>query len=83
MLDALERVRNTRQQARLTNAERLTNLDGAFALKADVAGRRALLIDDVRTTGTTANACAEALLQGGAEAVYLLCYALAGIEGEQ
>ncbi len=77
VLDALERVRNTRQQARLPDAERLVNMDGAFALKADVAGRRVVLVDDVCTTGATANACAAALLAGGAEAVYLLCFAAA------
>ncbi len=81
VVDALERVRNTRQQARLPALERLTNMDGAFALKMDVAGRRVVLVDDVCTTGATANACAAALLKGGAEAVYLLCFAMAG-EGE-
>ena len=77
VLDALSRLRNTSQQARLPDAERLVNMQGAFALKADVAGRRVVLVDDVCTTGATANACAEALLDGGAEAVYLLCFALA------
>ena len=77
VLAALERVRNTRQQARLPDAERLTNMDGAFALKTEVAGRRVVLVDDVCTTGATANACAAALLKGGAEAVYLLCFATA------
>ena len=70
-------MRNTRQQARLPDAERLTNMDGAFALKTEVAGRRVVLVDDVCTTGATANACAAALLKGGAEAVYLLCFATA------
>ncbi len=81
VLDALERVRNTRQQARLPAPERRTNMDGAFALKADVAGRRVVLVDDVCTTGATARACAAALLADGAAAVYLLCFAMAG-EGE-
>ena len=75
VVEALSRVRNTPQQARLSDAERLRNLDGAFALTADVAGKRILLVDDVCTTGTTANACAAALLRGGAAAVCLLCFA--------
>ena len=82
MLAALERVRNTRQQARLYAEER-QNMDGAIALRGDVAGRRILLVDDVCTTGATANACARALLDAGAEAVYLLCFAVAGEGGQR
>lgn len=77
MEEALVRTRNTRQQARLADAERLHNLDGAFAVTADVAGKRVLLVDDVCTTGATANACAGTLLEGGASAVLLVCFALA------
>lgn len=77
MLEALVRTRNTGQQARLSDAERLRNQAGAFALSTDVEGKRTLLVDDVRTTGATANACARALLEGGASSVYLLCFALA------
>jgi len=36
-----------------------------------------LLIDDVLTTGATCNACAQALLDGGAAAVNVLVFALA------
>ena len=75
--EALIRTRNTRQQARLSDAERLHNLDGAFAVAGDVSGRRILLVDDVCTTGATANACAEALLQAGATAVLLACFSQA------
>ena len=75
--DALTRTRNTRQQARLSDEERLHNLDGAFAVTGDVTGQRVLLVDDVCTTGATANACAQALRQGGAEAVLLLCFSQA------
>lgn len=75
--DALTRTRNTRQQARLSDEERLHNLDGAFAVTGDVAGKRVLLVDDVCTTGATANACAAALLEGGASAVLLLCFSQA------
>ena len=77
MVEALSRTRNTRQQARLDDARRLTNQEGAFALARDVAGKRILLVDDVCTTGATANACARTLLDGGAGAVYLLCFAVA------
>ena len=82
VLCAVVRVRNTRQQARLSASERRHNLDGAFALAADVRGKRVVLVDDVCTTGTTANACARCLLDGGAEAVYLLCFAVAAEKEE-
>ena len=77
VVEALARTRNTPQQARLSDAERRHNLDGAFAVTGDVAGKRVLLVDDVCTTGATANACADALLRGGASAVLLLCFAQA------
>ena len=80
VVNAVERTRNTRQQARLSGVERRNNLEGAFALAGDVRGRRLVLVDDVCTTGATANACARLLREGGAEAVYLLCFAVAGKE---
>lgn len=73
-IEALERVRDTRQQARLDEAARRSNQKGAFAVRESVAGRRVILVDDVCTTGSTAMACAEALRVGGAERVVLLCY---------
>ena len=75
--EALVRTRNTLQQARLDEAKRMHNLDGAFAVAGNVAGKRVLLVDDVCTTGATANACAEALLKEGAGAVLLVCFCLA------
>lgn len=77
-VDALERVRNTVQQARLDDKARRQNLRGAFRVNAGVAGRRVILVDDVCTTGSTAKACAKALRAGGATRVFLLCYTRAG-----
>jgi ComF family protein len=68
------RVRDTRPQTGLRGAERRRNVAGAFAVPRPerVRGRRLLLIDDVMTTGATANACAGALKSAGAGGVWVL-----------
>ncbi len=76
----LARVRATRPQVGLSRAGRAENLQGAFRVpqerRAALQGRRVLLVDDVTTTGATANAAARALIRGGAIAVDLLTFAL-------
>ena len=68
------RVRDTPPQTGLRGAERRRNVAGAFAVPRPerVRGRRLLLIDDVMTTGATANACAGALKTAGAAGVWVL-----------
>lgn len=76
---ALKRVKSTRQQVGLTRAQRADNLQGAFKVASQdrplIAGRRVLLIDDVLTTGATANAASRALLRAGAAHVDVLVFA--------
>jgi predicted amidophosphoribosyltransferase len=50
---------------------------GAFAVdeSAELEGRTVVLVDDVLTTGSTANACARALKRAGAERVELVSWA--------
>ncbi len=65
---ALARVRDTRQQAALDRAQRSANVSDAFRVRqpARVSRKAVLLIDDVRTTGATIDACTRALMGGGA-----------------
>lgn len=78
--NALGRARTGRHQAGLSLDERLVNVAGAFrVLEPDnVDGKRVLLVDDVITTGATAAACAQALLDAGAQSVFAV--ALATVE---
>ena len=73
--DTLVRRRATTSQGGKSGRGRRVNVKGAFHVPPRCAqrvqGRRVLLVDDVLTTGATAEACAEALLAQGARAVDL------------
>jgi ComF family protein len=74
---ALRRTRETPPQVGRTRAERARNVAGAFEASARVAGRDVVLVDDVVTTGATADACAAALKAAGARSVNVLALARA------
>jgi predicted amidophosphoribosyltransferase len=65
VFDALRRVRRTRSQTALSLAGRVGNLEGAFAPGRGTPYLPVVLIDDVRTTGATLDACALALRAAG------------------
>jgi ComF family protein len=76
---ALTRRRATKSQGRLSRLARRKNVQGAMAvterLVPRVADCRILLIDDVITTGATAETAAKALISAGAAAVDVLALA--------
>ncbi len=73
------RHKKTEKQAGLSSRERRLNVRDAFAVPdaRRVRGKRILLIDDVLTTGASANSCALALKKAGASTVALLALARA------
>jgi len=78
-VDALKRARATPIQGGLSADGRRRNVQGAFRVrngrKKLVAGKRVLLVDDVMTTGATAEACALTLKRAGAKCVDVITLA--------
>ena len=68
------RIRETIDQKGLSGRHRRTNLRGAFSA-ASCAGRRILIVDDVLTTGASANELARVLIAAGAAEVRVCCLA--------
>jgi ComF family protein len=76
----LARVKRTPSQVGLTAAQRRKNVAGAFrvtAAKSALREKRIVVVDDVITTGATAEACARVLKRAGAARVDVLALARA------
>jgi ComF family protein len=77
--DWLVRTKATRPQVGLSRNERALNLQGSFRVPEEarpaLAGRRLVLVDDVMTTGATANAASRVLIRAGAASVDVLTFA--------
>lgn len=76
------RVKNTPFLRSLSPAERQARMEGAFELAGRgaerVKGKRVLMVDDIYTTGATADAFAETLTEAGAEGAWLITLASGG-----
>ncbi len=76
----LVKVRETASMRKSSGDDRRVLLDDSIELAVGaeerVKGRHVVLVDDVVTTGTTADSCARLLKQGGAAKVSVLCFAV-------
>lgn len=81
----LRRLKATHSQIGMTRLERAANVNGAFGvdkyLSPLVAHKRIVLVDDVLTSGATANAASRALIRAGAKDVCILVFARVMREG--
>jgi ComF family protein len=77
--EVLKKRVQTRPQTLISWEERQTNLRNVFAVQKPpaVLNRRILIVDDVMTTGATAEECARTLLDSGAGRVDILTLARA------
>ncbi len=75
--DVLVRPRRTVVLRGLGGRQRARVVAGAFAIEAAerVRGKTVVLVDDVYTSGATADACTRVLLRAGARSVTILCWA--------
>jgi predicted amidophosphoribosyltransferase len=72
------RIRDTEEQAALPAIVRATNVSGAFEVTTRVPPLSVAIVDDVLTTGATAEALARALRRAGCRRIEIWAIARAG-----
>jgi len=77
----LKKIKNTVPQSMLDRTQRLKNVKGTFSINKNkinkIKNKDILLVDDLFTTGSTANECARILKAGGANRVEVITLACA------
>ena len=83
--DVMIKLFDTKSQHKMNFRYRVGNVFGVYDIKEDqdVTGKIILLVDDVRTTGSTLNDCARILKIRGADKVYCTVAALAGVKPKE
>lgn len=76
-IDNLIKIKPTMSQSKLHRKDRLSNLAGSFQVtnNQDILGKKILLVDDIITTGSTANECSKVLMQAGAKDITVVTIA--------
>ena len=76
-VNALKRIKKTTKQSSQSKLDRQKNLLNAFRVKngANIKNSSVLLVDDVYTTGSTADECSKALLYFGVKKVFVITIA--------
>ena len=71
------KVKNNKQQALLSEKERIENVNGVYAFndKYDVRNKRVVIFDDIMTTGSTLNECSKVLKEKGAKEILVITIA--------
>ncbi len=85
LVSTLERVKQTTNFAKMNRSQRAEAVKGVYALaahKAELKDKRILLVDDVFTTGATANECSALLKSAKCKMVSVLTFATAKIKPE-
>ncbi len=76
---ALVRQKASKPMSRLSTYDRMENVKNIFAVRKGQAqlirNKTVMLVDDIYTTGSTADECSRVLLESGAQKVYLLTFA--------
>ena len=68
----MKKIKNNKPQHILDASQRRRNVKGVYEATKNLDGKTVLLVDDIKTTGSTLNECAKQLRLKGAKEVYCL-----------